>query len=134
MCARADSGKVCQFPFIINGKVKWDCVEVGAENSWNGTAQACNVKEFKEIQEFEDLSEFQECGECSPSVKDGSFHFERFRLANHGNYSRVDSKEDCQTLCDLAEGCNFFVYEQTHVKCFLKYGVGKKSQQSRNIL
>ena len=106
--------------------MKWDCVEVGAENSWNETAQVCNVKEFKEIQEFEDLSEFKECGECSPSVKDGSFHFERFQLANHGNYSRVDSKEDCQTLCDLAEGCNFFVYEQTHVKCFLKYGVGKK--------
>ena len=109
--------------------MKWDCVEVGADNGWNGTAQVCNVREFKEIQEFEDLSEFQECGECSPSVEDGSFHFEGFRLTNHGNnnnYSKVDSKEDCQTLCDLAEGCNFFDYEQTHKKCFLKYGVGEK--------
>ena len=75
------------------------------------------------------MREFQECGECSASVQEGSVHFIGFELANHAgynSYSRVDSKEECQTLCDLVEGCNFFNYHQAQKKCLLKYGVGEK--------
>ena len=37
--------------------------------------------------------------------------------------------EDCRRLCNLAVGCNFFVFfksESNEDKCTLKYGVGQK--------
>ena len=114
-CSKDDNTKVCQFPFVLNGVVKWDCVEATQENGWDRKAQVCNVKSSGQIQKFQDLSGFVECGECSSSVQDGLFKYQGFGLANLGGnnlYSRVNSKEDCQTLCDLEEGCNFFNYNQ----------------------
>ena len=129
-CSKDDNRKVCQFPFVHNGEVKWDCVEAKAEDGWTRRpAKVCNVKPSKIIQEFRDLSGFEECGECSPSVKNGVNHFQGFPLLNHAGvhfYSRLDSKDDCQTLCDLSRGCNFFNYDFTFKKCYLKYGVGIK--------
>ena len=120
---------VCQFPFKLNGVIKWDCVEAGAKDGWIQKTQVCNVKESTEVQEFDSVKEFHECGSCSSSVTSGQFHFEGFPLANEGGsntYSRIDSKEECQELCDLVQGCNFFVYKNNEQKCFLKFGVGKK--------
>ena len=128
-CSTDDRRKVCQFPFILNGVVHWDCVEATAEDGWTRRAQVCNVKPSGRIQQFGDLREFQECGECSSSVQDGSVQFEGFGLANHrgtNHYSRVESIEECQQLCDLANGCNFFNYDRAQRKCSLKYGVGAK--------
>ena len=128
-CSTDDSRKVCQFPFVLNNEVKWDCVEATAEDGWIRPAQVCNVKPSGEIQHFQDLSSFHECGECSPSVLGGLFHFQGFALSNHRGtdyYSRIDSKEECQTLCDLTKGCNFFNYDRTRRKCSLKYGVGQQ--------
>ena len=128
-CSKDDNTKVCQFPFVLNGVVKWDCVEATQENGWDRKAQVCNVKSSGKIQKFRDLREFEECGECSSSVRDGSVQFVGFGLANHGAtnlYTRVYSKEDCQTLCDLAKGCNFFNYELAQGNCYLKYGVGSQ--------
>ena len=125
-CSKRESEKVCQFPFILNGEIKWDCVKDPKKR-----ADVCNVKESKEIQRFQDLSKFQECGECSlsGSVDYGLHHFQGFPLLNHAGvhfYSRLGSKDDCQTLCDLSRGCNFFNYDFTLAKCHLKYGVGVK--------
>ena len=123
-CSKRESEKVCQFPFILNGEVKWDCVKDRKKG-----AQVCNVRESKDIQEFQDLTQFRECGQCSPSVSNGVNHYQGFRLANHadkGDYSKVDSKGECQTLCDLTKGCNFFNFNSAQRTCHLKYGVGKK--------
>ena len=40
--------------------------------------------------------------------------------------------EDCRRLCNLAVGCNFFVFksDSNEGKCTLKYGVGQKRQVS----
>ena len=42
------------------------------------------------------------------------------------HYLGVLTKEDCRRLCNLAEGCNFFVFNKEEDKCTLKYGVGQK--------
>jgi len=123
------SHKVCQFPFILNGVVKWDCVEAGAKDRWVRKAHVCNVKESNDIQKFSNLEEFEECGECSPSLRHGNIYFVGFGLANEGGtnvYSQIKSRPDCQILCDLAEGCNFFVFNPASQKCFLKFGIGEK--------
>ena len=123
-CSKRESKKVCQFPFILNDEVKWDCVEDSKKK-----AQVCNVKESNEIQEFQDLTEFRECGECSPSVVNGVDHYQGFALYNHvgkNSYSKVDSKDECQILCDLTNGCNFFNFNSAQRTCHLKYGVGQK--------
>ena len=120
--------KVCQFPFKFNGVIKWDCVEAGTKDGWSRRAQVCNVKESKNIQEFDNLRGFHECGRCSSSIKNGQSYFEGFPLANSGDsntYSRIGSKEECQTLCDLAQGCNFFIFNNDQ-RCFLKFGIGQK--------
>ena len=124
-CSKDDNRKVCQFPFELNGEVKWDCIEATPDDGWTRKTKVCNVWSSGKIQKFRDLSGFEECGECSSSVRDGSVQFQGFGLTNLGGtnlYSRVDSKEECQRLCDLAEGCNFFNYELAN--CYLKYGVG----------
>ena len=76
-CSKRESEKVCQFPFILNNEVKWDCVKDPRKG-----VQVCNVRESKEIQEFQDLTEFRECGECSPSVSNGVDHYAKFCI--HG--------------------------------------------------
>ena len=93
----------------------------------------CNVKPFGAIQTFQDTTDFHECGECSPKVHSGSFHFIGFPLLNHGDinlYKEVETKDDCQVLCNLANGCNFFNYNSDPISeykgCYLKFGVGKK--------
>ena len=129
-CSKDDNRKVCQFPFVLNNEVKWDCVDSRVEDGWTRQTKVCNVRLSGTIQQFQDLNGFKECGECSAYVQSGSVHFKGFGLANHGgknSYARVDSKEDCQALCDLAEGCNFFNFEQNQRKCHLKYGVGEKA-------
>ena len=128
-CSKDDNSKVCQFPFVLNGVVKWDCVEATAEDGWTRKAKVCNVNPSRKIQKFQDLREFSECGECSSSIRNGSVHFQGFGLANHrgtNSYARVETKEECQALCDKAMGCNFFNYNLAKKMCYLKYGVGGK--------
>ena len=44
------------------------------------------------------------------------------------HYFGVSTLDDCRRLCNLAVGCNFFVFksESNEDKCTLKYGVGQK--------
>ena len=39
--------------------------------------------------------------------------------------------EECQILCDLTTGCNFFNYDTKLKWCFLKYGVGQEQAKTR---
>ena len=45
-------------------------------------------------------------------------------------YAGLKKWEDCQTLCQLADACNFFNYggktAATKEHCYLKYGLGRK--------
>ena len=96
----------------------------------------CNVKTFGAIQTFQDKRDFHECGECSPKVHSGSFHFIGFPLLNYGDinlYKEVETKDDCQVLCDLAKGCNVFNYNAGFKNCHLKYGAGHRSNQSGTV-
>ena len=121
-CSKRDKSKVCQFPIVFKGEVKWDCIEERA-------GPICNVKPSSGLQVFQDARGFHECGECSSDVNSGFSHYNGFRLLNHGGknyYKGLDTKDDCQVLCDLAGGCNFFNYNTESKSCFLKFGVGQR--------
>ena len=126
-CSKRDKTKVCQLPFVFKGKTKWDCVK--------GTqGPVCNVNDSEQIQTFEDTNDFQECGKCSPNVLSGSSYYKGFDLKNNGGesaYRGADSKDECQILCDLTIGCNFFNYDTKLKWCFLKYGVGQEQAKTR---
>ena len=38
----------------------------------------------------------------------------------------IQTKEDCQILCDITPGCNFYNFDKQQFFCFLKYGVGDR--------
>ena len=48
----------------------------------------------------------------------------------------VKNWEECQKLCQLADGCNFFNYggeaSETAQDCYLKYGLGRKKMGVKN--
>ena len=79
------------------------------------------------------------CQKCDDCDRPGET-YHGFPLKNHiGNqhYLGVATKEDCRTLCKLADGCNFFVHQRDEQKCSLKYGVGhspKNPVQSSNYV
>ena len=114
--------------------VHWDCIQGREEKGWTRSEQVCNVEESSAIQEFGNERRFHECTECPPSTL--SHHYVGFNLTNPGGSSRyreLDSREDCQTLCDLANGCNFFTFEEELGDCYLKYGVGEKKSKSKTF-
>jgi len=129
-CSESD-GHICQFPFILKGVVHWDCVQGREEKGWTRSEKVCNVKESSTIQEFGNERFFHECTECPSSAL--SDNYLGFNLTNPGGSSRygtLDSREDCQSLCNLANGCNFFTFEEDLGDCYLKYGVGEKKSKS----
>ena len=129
-CSESD-GHICQFPFILKGVVHWDCVQGREEKGWTRLEKVCNVKESSTIQEFGNERSFHKCTECPSSAL--SDHYLGFNLTNPGGSSRygaLDSREDCQSLCNLANGCNFFTFEEDLGDCYLKYGVGEKKSKS----
>ena len=128
-CSKKD-GRVCQFPYLLRGKVMWDCVN--ARNSRGFWVDACNVKESSTIQSFQDPGTFHECGKCSSTILDDGNHYGGFGLANNNNhnyYGDIHTKEECQILCDITPGCNFFNYNRQQLLCYLKYGLGEKKNK-----
>ena len=92
------------------------------------------MKESATIQEFGNERFFHECSECPSSSTTVSHHYLGFNLTNHGGSSRygaLDDREDCQRLCDLANGCNFFTFDKESGDCYLKYGVGEKLEEKK---
>ena len=121
---------MCQFPYKLRGLVMWDCKAAIVKGVWR---KACNVEESSTIQSFENLSTFHECGECQEStiLADGNI-YSGFALANNNNenmYGNIDTKEECQILCDITPGCNFFNYNGPQLACYLKYGIGESKTQ-----
>ena len=128
-CSKKD-GRVCQFPYKLRGVVMWDCVAATVKGVWRN---ACNVEESSTIQSFENLSTFHECGECQEStiLADGNI-YSGFALANNNDqniYGNIYTKEECQILCDITPGCNFFNYNGPQLACYLKYGIGESKTQ-----
>jgi len=116
------TGKVCQFPVKVGGKVHWDCVD-------RDGIPVCNTREESFLQTFPDLSSFDQCGACSKCGSNNAV-YEGFLLTEKDEsdaiFKDVDSKEECRILCHLAEGCSFFNFVGKFKQCSLKYGVGKK--------
>ena len=122
---------MCQFPYKLRGRVMWDCVD--AKDSRGSQRKACNVKESSKIQSFQDISTFHACGECEEStvLEDGN-NYGGFGLTNnndHNYYGDIHTKEECQILCDITPGCNFFNYNGPQLACYLKYGIGESKSQ-----
>ena len=75
---------------------------------------------------------------CSLGLQEG-YECKEFTLNNREGKSSIVGLtiEDCQNLCDITDGCNYFAHEKTKEVCiFTKYiclDVFTKSKQSSSI-
>ena len=128
----SSSGAFCQFPFILDGEVKWDCVSRSGR-------PVCNTRQSSQIQQFTNTRNFEFCEKCplcGESSQDGKRNYDGFTLDtnNHDHvYKEVEDKEECRLLCQLAKGCNFFQFRVAANSCVLKYGVGRASSKEQTI-
>ena len=89
----------------------------------------CSVNKMEglgRIPDFDSLDSFVPCLQCDNCAHFGEEH-NGLPLTNHGNmnsYEGVSSTYECQTLCKLAAGCNFFVFNSKEDNCALLYGIG----------
>ena len=147
--------QVCKFPFKLNGEVEWECVGGNnvtgnsvtgnslagnrTKNASERNATVCNVdQEGKpELQEIvnKPAASLHVCKECDACIS-SRVKYEGYSLKRHnGNnvYSWVNTVEECQLLCQITKGCNFFNIDLASGNCWLKHGVGvKKTTGSLN--
>ena len=122
-------GKVCQFPVKVDGVLHWNCLD-----NKEGV-KVCNTQDPEsadKIQTFDNLDKFGACEKCTRCIEFGT-GYSGFALNNNNNtnaYEYVETSDDCQQICQSAEGCNFFNYDNR--QCRLKYGVGKKCDTCDN--
>ena len=122
-CER-NTDRVCRFPFRLAGETKWQCVAKGG-------VPVCPVEnptENNQMLEYPDTSssDFRPCGRCPDCIMDG-VEYNGHGLTNRqdmNTYSGLE-KEECQQLCNITSGCNFFNYHTDQKNCFLKFGVGR---------
>ena len=121
-----DSGQLCTLPIHLNGEVKWDCVRNGDNKP------VCNTAEANDDFNDSHVASFSPCGDCSSCDLLGTF-FEEFNVINFNlqtlNFSGP-SLQDCRILCNLAKGCNVFLYDEENNQCTLKYGLGKRNTEN----
>jgi hypothetical protein len=116
------SGEVCRFPFRLHGNLYWDCVErdgtpvCNTKDSWH--TGPSGIPEYQYLQSFDSTATFQPCTDCASCPQEGT------------RYYGVTSSEECQALCQLVTGCNFFNYHKGSKVCGLLYGVGGKVASS----
>ena len=113
----------CQFPFKVNGNLQWDCVR---DPKGNPVCSVNKMDGLGRIPDFDTLDSFVPCLECDECIHFGEEHG-GLPLMNHDNtnsYEGVSSKYECQTLCKLATGCNYFVFNSKEESCALLYGIG----------
>ena len=120
----SSQGDVCQFPVNVSGVLHWKCIDKEG-------VKVCNTQDPQspdEIQTFDNLDTFTACEKCdSAGCIKAATGYSGFALKNKNNkhvYTEVESSDDCQQICQSAEGCNFFNFQNK--QCSLKYGVGKK--------
>ena len=132
-CGGDGGGQVCKFPFKLDGEVTWGCVLGNKTNkATEREAMVCNTDQagsldLQEIVNKPDSS-LQVCEECDRCTFSG-VKYEGFGLKRHeGNnvYTWINTVEECQLLCQITEGCNFFNTDLGTGKCWLKHGVGVK--------
>jgi hypothetical protein len=122
----ATSGDVCRFPFRLDGQIHWDCVE-------RARTPVCNVKEdSRSLQSFNSTETFQPCAACAACGQPGTDYrgFYLYSTAGNNDYAGLTSSEECQELCQLAPGCNYFTYGKVQKRCWLNYGLGQKVAQA----
>ena len=122
-CERG-SNKVCRFPYKLAGATTWRCVE----RDGNPVCPVANPTENNRMMEYADTTsqDFKPCGMCQAGCMMAT-EFNGLALTNHGgmNTYKGVTKDECQKLCGVVEGCNFFNYHTNSSKCFLKFGVGR---------
>jgi hypothetical protein len=117
---------VCRFPFKLHGDLHWDCVERDGTPVCNSGDPHWRSPEV--LQSFNSTATFQPCAKCASCLQEGTV-YDGFRLSNAAgtsDYYGVTSSEECQALCQLVTGCNFFYYLKRRKMCSLQYGVGRK--------
>jgi hypothetical protein len=91
----------------------------------------CNTRDswdHPNLESFDSTATFQPCTDCASCLQNGT-GYSGFSLGNtigSSKYYGVTSSEECQALCGLVTGCNFFTYHKRGKKCGLSYGVGEK--------
>ena len=109
----SSQGDVCQFPVRVAGIVYWTCLD-------RKGVKVCNTQDpqsANEIQTFDNLDTFRACEKCDSTgcfKSDTGYSGFALKKQHHANiYEDVESAEDCQQICQAAEGCNFFNFENT---------------------
>ena len=124
-CSR--QGDICQFPVKVAGVLHWNCLD-------RRGVRVCNTRDpqgVDNIQSFDNLDSFLLCEKCRFECINSGTGYNSFKLKNKNNkniYKDVTSKKDCQQICQVAKGCNFFNFDLSAKTCHLKYGVGKKNE------
>ena len=122
-CER-NTSNVCRFPYTLAGMVVWTCVERDGES----VCPVANPAENNLMMHYPDTSstDFRPCGMC-PNCTMTNMAFHGHGLTNHqgwNTYSGLDVVE-CEKLCGVTKGCNYYNHHTDKKKCFLKFGVGR---------
>ena len=122
------TGHICQFPFMVNYEVHWDCVP-----NEEGIA-VCPTEESKIPKNFKSLHSFLPCkGNCVIPPAD----YKGYSLVHEEKetFYGVSTKEECQALCQLAENCSYFMFinKGGATPCILKNGVGVKEEEGSGV-
>jgi len=122
-CERG-SNKVCRFPYKLAGATTWRCVE----RDGTPVCPVADPTENNRMMEYADTTsqDFKPCGMCQDGCMMAT-EFNGLALTNHAgmNTYKGVTKDECQKLCGVAEGCNFFNFHTKSLRCFLKFGVGR---------
>ena len=153
----AKTGDRCQFPFGLKGEdgVQWSCVGEEGQCSPGSNDATSSWTTDKKLRIFKSQSNFHNCVDCNLSeiqlpcfffgviyigfslnTYTGNNFSHSLHLQSHNDNLGVENWEECQLLCQLVDGCNFFNYgggafdQKQH--CYLKYGLGRKTTGVHN--
>ena len=118
------SNNVCRFPYKLAGVTIWRCVE----RDGTPVCPIADPTENNRMMEYADTrsKDFKPCGMCQAGCMMDK-EFNGLGLTNHAKLNTYQglTVDECQKLCGVADGCNFFNYHTNSRKCFLKFGVGR---------
>ena len=124
-----------QFPLHI----QWsNDLELCPSKSTENKMGFCHVKDDNHLHNLtnNDIGKLSNCSMCKMCGKTQA-KFDGLGLENNvdkeenmhdGVFIGVITNEECQLLCQIASGCNYFLFRkvtETRQRCILKYGIGK---------
>ena len=147
----AETGVFCQFPYglKVENTVHWNCQRRSGKCSPTLNDETASSTRDNKLRFFENRADFHECAACNwtqipcfiPGIVFTGFVSSSYKgililtlatehLMIKTSLSGLEKWEDCQTLCQLVDTCNFFNYGGYKVdqrkRCYLKYGLGRK--------